>query len=164
MSYNTNTIQDNTLIKGLRGQHATVRLSLLEAGPNSAPHAALIPQASVIQSSRYPAQEQATVELSYGDVIEVQGHGPHKVVRNKMSRDWPRLVPQFGPRFYVEFEGMGQWKVLDRANDGAFTPIPAEVRESLGMHKYAIHSLAEAEAAAALMSLSASRADALVAA
>lgn len=85
-------------------------------GPNSDPYASLIPQAVVI--SAHPLPQKPAQEITYGDVLHIVGQGPHKVMRGSMP-EWPRVIPQFGGRFYYRYEGFGQWRIYDRKQDGA---------------------------------------------
>ena len=111
----------NDTVEGVGRRYQTHTVCVHEAGPHELPHASLIPNAAVISS--HPIERPTPVELSIGDEVFVTGIGPHKIVRDRQNPDWPKLVPTFGPRFYVRFEGFGQWSILDREEDGAYAQI-----------------------------------------
>lgn len=103
------------------GSLHTMRLALLDGGPNENPHASLIPMANVLVSSSYPdsmRQQPAQYDLAWGDHIHVQGHGTFKLVQDRNNRDWPKMVPVDGDRYYTKFEGGDRYLILDAEQDG----------------------------------------------
>jgi hypothetical protein len=149
---------DHDEIVKIAGVNRTFRIALLNAGPHSLPHAAIIPEASVIQAAHYPAIPQPDRVISFGDTILVAGMGHYRLVKTG-NADWPILVPRFGPRYYVDFAGQGNWKVLDRLSEGSYTAIPQDVATILCVNRYGPRTHVEALAVAALMSMLDERAD-----
>lgn len=134
MSTYSSTLQRRTFHDGetirLAGTYRTFSVALTN-GPFSDPDCALIPEAVIIDGRAKPAPD---AELSYGDVLCIEGHGDHRIVKTR-NPDWPRLVPVGGPRFYVEFEGQRSWAIRDRDADGEYVPWAEKARaaEHLGI-------------------------------
>lgn len=145
-------VRNDQIIGGLR-RNGTHRVVLLDAGPFSQPHAALIPEASIIQAASYPAIEGPSLTLALGEIVHVEHYGPHQIVPVAHNADWPLLVPQYGPRYYVEFQGFDQWAIRDTESQGDIVQIPQTVRSSVFGGRTSPRSLEEAQAAAAVMSL-----------
>ena len=142
---------DNDLVS--LGGHRRFRVSILDGGPNDNGHVALIPQASVISATPQP-RETVTV-LSYGRAIHVPGFGCLRIV-NSGNRDWPRLVPVDGDRYYSEYAGGPgwlHWEIRDSQNDGERV-LQADRDQAAMMlfDRTRIKSRAEANAVAAFLS------------
>jgi hypothetical protein len=104
--------------RNANGGHPQTLTMLACFGPHdkSGWRPALIPQALVIDGNR-PSWAEAP-EIGDGDEITLNYKTYEVVQRERHNKDWYRLVPQFGPRFYVDFEGHGIFKIRDRENRG----------------------------------------------
>lgn len=121
------TVKDAILANGedtfdVPGSHHTMRLSLLDGGPNENGGPSLIPQANVIMSASYPDSMRpgpANYKIEFGQVIHVEGFGCYRIVQDRVNRDWPKLVPIDGDRYYVKFTGGDRYDILDSHQDGS---------------------------------------------